>query len=315
MTPDNLSIPELAKRFATEEDAISYFETIRWPKGPVCPHCSNNDKSKIYKRTANAESKVRVGLWECGACGKQFRATIGTIFEDSHIPLNKWLIAFYLICGAKKGMSAMQLQRHLGLGSYKSAWFMAHRIRHAMQDPTFFGPLKGTVEVDETYVGGKTAGRGAAYKGNKTPVVALVERGGNVRSMVMDHVTGTNLKAAVRQHVEEDSHVYTDEHGGYYGLDRTHGHKTVNHSKKEYARREMKLVVHTNTVEGYFSLLKRGVVGSFHHVSRKHLPLYLSEFDFRYNTRKQTDSERTVAALRKSQGKRLTYRNPTGKSR
>src|SRR5579862_9390701 len=158
MTPENLSLPELALRFADEESAISYFETIRWPKGPVCSHCSNSEKGSIYKRTANRESKVRVGLWECGKCGKQFRATIGTIFEDSHIPLNKWLIAFYLICGAKKGMSAMQLQRHLGIGSYKTAWFMAHRIRHAMQDPTFSSPLKGTVEVDETYVGGKNVG-------------------------------------------------------------------------------------------------------------------------------------------------------------
>jgi transposase-like protein len=193
---------------------------------------------------------------------------------------------------------------------------MSHRIRHAMQDPTFSKQLLGTVEVDETYVGGKNIGKGhAATYDNKTPVVALVERGGNVRSMVMTDVTGDNLKAAVREHVMLWSHVYTDERGGYVGLDTRFEHKAVKHAVKEYARREGNIVVHTNTVEGFFSLLKRGVIGSFHHVSRKHLPLYLAEFDFRYNTRKDSDGKRTVEALGKTQGKRLTYKKPMGESR
>lgn len=320
MTPDDLSIFELTQRFNTEESELAYFETIRWPDGPVCPHCQNSDASKIYARTADKAKKVRVGLRECGVCGKQFRATIGTIFEDSHIPLNKWLVAFYLICGAKKGMSAMQLKRHLGLGSYKTAWFMAHRIRHAMQNPSFLAPMKGIVEVDECYFGPKARMTGpGCFVGRKTAVVGLVEREtGKRRSVLLDRVNSKNLQAAVREHVEAGSTINTDELPAYKGLKTDYTHKTVRHSsyrgKKEYHRVEAGgEVVTTNHAESSFSLLRRGVIGSFHHISNKHLGKYVAEFDFRWNSRKSTDGARTVSALAKTAGKRLTYKQPVKK--
>jgi len=175
---DDITLPEIMRRFPDEKSAIEYFESIRWTNGVTCPHCENNDQEKFWKIEADAKKKIRVGLRQCAVCKKQFRVTVGTIFEDSHVPLNLWLIAWYLICGAKKGMSAMQLKRHLWgdkKGSYKTAWFMAHRIRHAMKDPIFSNQLSGTVEVDECYYGPKTHGKG--FKSSKkSAVVALVHR-------------------------------------------------------------------------------------------------------------------------------------------
>ena len=318
LPPDeNITLPEIMRRFPEEKSAIEYFESIRWQHGVVCPHCGNDDQNKFWKLDANKEKKVRVGLRQCAVCKKQFRVTVGTIFEDSHVPLNLWIIAWYLICGAKKGMSAMQLKRHLwgdDKGSYKTAWFMAHRIRHAMKDDIFARKLGGTVEMDETYIGGRVDNRDGSLTrtgyDNKVPVVALVERYGNVRSMVMEHVTAKNLLAAVEEHVAGNSAIVTDCSTKYYNLDkRKYTHYKVNHSKKEYARKETKdFTAHSNTVESVFSLLKRGVMGSFHHVSKKHLPLYLAEFDFRWNHRTITDGQRTVAALRKADGKRLVMK-------
>jgi transposase-like protein len=305
-TPEDLTLPQIMKRFSTEKTAVAYLESIRWADGIVCPHCGNNDQNKFWVIKASKSKKVRVGLRQCACCKKQFRVTVGTVFEDSHIPLNLWLVAWYLLCGAKKGMSALQLQRHLGLGSYRSAWFMAHRIRHAMQDPIFSEPLKGTVEADETYVGGKTRGKGPAYRGNKTAVFSLVERNGNKRSMVMERVTSKNIRTAVEAHVEMGSKLMTDESNCYKWARPDYNRQFTSHGRKEYARGD----VHSNTVESSFSLLKRGVVGSFHHVTRKYLPLYLAEFDFRWNQRKVTDGERTVAGLRKTEGKRLTLKTP-----
>jgi transposase-like protein len=210
-------------------------------------------------------------------------------------------------------ISAHQLHRSLGL-SYKAAWFMAHRLRHAMSAGIFAGKLTGTVEVDETYVGGRTVGTGHGFKGNKTPVVTIVERGGDKRSMVMERVTAHNLQSAVRENVLICSNVYTDEHAGYVGLSPKFEHKSVKHCAKEYARKEKGENVHTNTVESSFSLLKRGIVGAFHHVSKKHLGLYISEFDFRWNHRKTTDGERTVAGLARCKGKRLSYAPLTAKA-
>jgi transposase-like protein len=206
-------------------------------------------------------------------------------------------------------MSSLQMQRILGLGSYRTALFMTHRIRHALRDPVFTDKLSGAVEVDETYVGGKNIGRGhKARLDNKTPVVALVERGGRVRSQVMERVTGMNLKKAIRDNVLICSDVHTDEHSGYLGLGPKYTHRVVKHCVKEYARREDGQVTHVNTAEGFFSLLKRGVIGTFHQVSKQHLHLYLAEFDHRWNHRKATDGERTVAGLVKARGKRLTYK-------
>ncbi len=313
-TPENLTLPKIVERFGTEESALAYLEAIRWPHGPVCPHCGNDDQAKFWVIKGDDSKRIRAGLRQCAACKKQFRVTVGTIFEDSHVPLNLWLIAWYLIAGAKKGMSAMQLQRHLGLGSYKTAWFMAHRIRHTLKDPIFAKKLAGTVEVDETYVGGKQKGVGSGRKDNKTPVVSLVERGGNIRSMVMDKVTANNLREAINEHVAPHSAVCTDDARPYKKLGWKYDHHSTNHSKGEYARKlNDKFTVHSNTVESSFSLLKHGVFGAFHHISKKHLPLYLSEFDFRWNTRQDSDGERTVKGLARVEGKRLTYKPLTKK--
>lgn len=310
--PAEITVPKLMRHFPDEASAIEYFERIRWAKGIVCPHCGNKDQGKFWKIEANAEKKIRPGLRQCAECKKQFRVTVGTIFEDSHFPLNLWLIAWYLMCGAKKGISAKQLQRHLGIGSYKCAWHMAHRIRHAMADPVFEGKLTGTVEVDECYIGGKNLGKGCMHSlDNKTPVVSLVQRGGQKRSVIVPKVTAKNLRAAVIEHVAAGSVVHTDEHRGYKNLKDKFQHGSVNHARYEYVRKfKDGRTITTNEVESSFALLKRGVMGSFHHVSKKHLPRYLAEFDFRWNHRKSTDGQRTVAALKKAEGKRLAYKQP-----
>jgi transposase-like protein len=302
-TPANLTLDEIQARFATDKKARQYLEEIRWPRGVVCPHCTNDDQKKIWEIKANAKASIREGLRQCGVCKKQFTCTVGTIFEDSHIPLRKWLVAWYLLCSSKKGISSLQIQRMLGLGSYRTALFMMHRIRYALKRPEFNEELMGPIEVDETYVGGKAKPHSQQWK-NKVPVVALVKRGGEVRSQVMERVTGDNLKAFVRDNVVVCSDVHTDENWGYFGLAPKYEHKVVKHSQKEYVRGD----VHTNTVEGYFSLLKRGIIGTFHQVSKKHLPLYLAEFDHRYNHRDVTDGERTVAGIRHVEGKRLTLK-------
>jgi transposase-like protein len=309
-TAPDLSLIEIMARFSTDDAARTYLESVRWPEGPVCPHCGNCDRATIYDIAANAESEVRPGLRECKACGDQFTVTVGTIFESSHIPLRKWLIAWYMLCSSKKGISALQMQRMLEIGSYRTAWSMMHRIRYALRDPVFadkLGSGGGTVEADETYVGGKVRGMGRAYKGNKTPVVALVERGGRVRSRTVKKVTGETLKRVLTDRVDASANLMTDDLPAYRKPGKHFAsHESVNHSAGEYVRGN----AHTNTVEGYFSLLKRGVVGTFHHVSEQHLDLYLSEFDFRYTHRHDTDGARTVAGLKKVEGKRLLLRRP-----
>jgi transposase-like protein len=231
--------------------------------------------------------------------------------EDSHIPMQKWIMAFHLMCSSKKGISALQLQRELGLGSYRSAWHMAHRIRHAMKDNPSGPSLEGVVEVDETYVGGKPRkGTGPHKRGRgtkKAPVVVLVERDGSARAMPVESVDAKNLKEAIRENVRPESTIHTDELASYAGIGAEFegGHETVNHSAGEYERNG----VHTNTAESYFALLKRGVYGVFHHVSKKHLHRYCDEFSFRWDHRKTTDGERTKAALLKVEGKRLMYSN------
>jgi len=306
--PEKLTLPEIMRHFDSEDKARAYLEAIRWPSGPVCPHCRNAKQDSLWRIAANPAKKVRAGLIQCGACNKQFTVTVGTIFEDSHIPLSKWFIGWYLFASAKKGIAALELQRVLGLGSYRSALFMAHRIRHSLKSPVFDGSkFGGIVEVDETYIGGRATGRGRGYKRNKMPVVALVQRDGKARSRVMACVTAHNLKSVLRENVKPSATIMTDDFPAYRKATPDFAaHESVNHSAKEYARGN----VHTNTVEGFFSMLKRGINGTFHHVSHKHLPLYLAEFDHRYNTRKMTDGERTIAGLQNMEGKRLTYATP-----
>lgn len=278
----------------TEEQARDRIEQLRWPDGAACPFCRLHQVTKLNGK--------REGFFQCNRCRRQFTVRTGTIFERSHVPLSKWLQAVHLLCASKKGMSALQVSRMLGV-SYKTAWFLCHRIREAMRSPG--GLLTGTVEVDETYVGGKGSnrhqGRGTF---NKVPVVALIQRQGNMRTRVVKTVSAKNLMKALRDHVDIESTVMTDDFMSYRKLDEVfYQHEAVVHSKKEYARGN----VHVNNCESFFALLKRGLMGSFHHVSRKHLGRYSNEFAFRWDTRKITDEERTTTALQLAEGKRLRY--------
>ena len=289
----------------SDDEARELLESIRWPEGPVCPHCGGMDRV-----CAITGKSARPGLRECGDCKKQFTVTVGTVMHKSKIPLSKWVAAFYMICAHKKGVSALQLQRDLGLGSYRTAWHMTHRIRAAMQEEPMRGLLAGKVEVDETYVGGKPRPgsgkpRGTGRGTKKAPVMAMVERDGRARSKPVARVDGETLKGEVRQNVDRDSIIMTDEWAAYRGLsaDYRFGHLTVNHSQGEYARGG----VHTNTVESYFALLKRGVYGTFHSISKKHLGRYCDEFSFRWNTRKLNDGDAMVEAVKGMVGKQLPY--------
>lgn len=280
-----------------ERAAYVFLASLRWPDGITCPYCKG---TKVYKLNL---SNTRRQVLKCAKCRKQFSATVGTIFEDSHIPLTKWLMALHLFASSKKGISAHQLHRMLGI-TYKSAWFMGHRIRHAMKPTPYSGKLGGIVEADETYIGGKTRGQGKGIT-NKKPVFALVERGGEVRSFPVQFVTSRNLKKILHEHVSPEAKIMTDEGMGYQGLKQEFAdHQTVNHSKMEYVRGE----AGTNTVEGYFSLLKRGLTGIYHHVSEHHLHRYLNEFNFRYNARNENDATRAMLAMRRTEGKRLLYK-------
>jgi transposase-like protein len=308
---EEMNLIKLAQEYSDNDKARALLESLRWPDGPICPHCKSDGSGKaIYKLEPKPGSKRpgRKGLYKCGACREQFTVTVGTIFEDSHIPISKWLMAIFILCSSKKSISAHQLHRMLDM-TYKTAWFMAHRIRYAMGPKMPLGKLlAGTVEVDETFIGGK--GDAKTKLSRKTPVVALIQRDGKMQARVVSNVTQKTLRAAINECVDKSAVVNTDESGVYRGqLKAFAGHHRVNHSKKEYV---LKMPdgskAHVNTCESFFSLLKRGVVGSWHHVSREHLPKYANEFAFRWDNRKVTDGERTVAAIKATEGKRLTYR-------
>jgi len=295
---DNLT----AKRFNNETAARKHLEAIRWPDGPICPHCGCVDNSHRIKGKS-----ARPGLWFCADCRKQYTVTVGTLFERSKIPLHKWLLATHLLCASKKGMSAHQLHRMLGV-TYKTAWFMAHRIREAMREPNpgAVGGGNKVVEADETYVGGKAKNRAFGPPPKKEPVFSLVERDGEVRSFHIAKVDAKTLREALVTSASRASYLMTDDSNVYTKTGREFaGHGTVNHSAEEYVRGHF---WHTNTIENYFSIFKRGIAGVYHHVSPKHLKRYVGEFDFRYNTREIEDHERVTKALKGITGKRLTYR-------
>ena len=308
---EELNLISLAQEYSDPDIARKLLESLRWPNGIVCPHCKNDQNGKaISKLTPRTGSRraVRKGVYFCGACRKQFTVTVGTVFEASHIPINKWLMGLFLVSSSKKGMSAHQLHRMLKI-SYKTAWFMAHRIRFAMGD-TGEIKLDGVVEVDETFVGGK--GFRCSMSRRKTPVVALIERDGSMKTRVVNSVTMKNLGRVLHECVSPQAVVHTDEHPGYRKpLKEWKAHHTVVHSKFEYSRPlpdGSKAGI--NTCESFFSLLKRGVFGAWHSVSREHLQKYADEFAFRWNTRKISDGERMAAAVPMAEGKRLMYRKP-----
>lgn len=288
----------------TEDEARAYLEAIRWPEGPICPHCG------CFERIGKLEGEAhREGLYKCYDCRSQFTVTVGTVMHRTKIPLRKWVLAFHILCASKKGVSALQLQRMLGLGSYRTAWHMAHRIRLAMREEPLATMLKGQVEADETYIGGKSR-RGIRGRGSerKTPVLALVERNGRVRAKPVERVNAEELKGAIREHVDRSSSIHTDEWAAYTGIGREFegGHYVVRHKQGEYAAGPAS----TNTAESYFSLLKRAVYGAHHHVSKRHLGRYLDGQSFLWNTRHLSDGVRTEAAIRGTHGKRLTYKTP-----
>jgi hypothetical protein len=256
-------------------------------------------------------------MYKCAECEELFTVTIGTVMEDTHIPLNKWLIAFYMMCASKTQISALQLQRQLELGSYRTAWFLCHRLRYALKDAEPSDLLTGYVEADETYIGGKRRGCGRAYTGNKTPVVSLVERGGRVRSQMVDgnRVTGKDVTAILKKHVAETAHLNTDESALYTAVGSDFAsHDTVNHSKDEYVRIDPSgRLATTNAAEGFFGNSKRSLSGTHHNISRQHTDLYFAELDYKYNTRKDTDGARTVNGIQKMEGKRLMLRQSKSK--
>jgi transposase-like protein len=310
-----MNLAQLAAVVADEAKAFELIERLRWPNGPVCPHCEPvADKPvRVYalKGVKDKKGRERHGLWKCGNCRKQFTVRVGSIFEDSPISLGKWILAIHLMCSSKKGISSNQLKRELGV-SYQTAWFLTHRIRTAMTvDPlrSLLGKDNGVVEIDETYVGGKVGNNlhrdRTKAAGKKVAVMTLIDREGDARTVVVPNVRKKTLEAVAKPIVDKSATIITDALLSYEDLEQHFRmHHVVDHSK-HFVR---SVILHTNFAESYHSLLKRGIIGAFHHVSEKHLPRYLKEFEFRWNSRKVSDGERTEAAIKATAGKRLTYR-------
>lgn len=325
-----------AKHFHDEATAFAKLESIVWPNGPVCRHCGADKRiydlkgvrSKPSKK--NPEGVERFGLKKCGACRKQFTVRVGTVFESSHIPLHKWFQAVHLLCWSKKGISSHQLHRVLEI-KYQSAWFMSHRIREAMRSGGLLPPMGsggGIVEIDETLQGfpagrpqKKLSGRDRKSWSHHNNVLTLVERGGTARSFHVSGTTIAEIMPIIDANLSREARVVTDSAQWYKRMNDENeyaSHDRVDHSKGEYVRYEPgHITVHTNTVEGFYSIFKRGMKGIYQHCSEKHLHRYLAEFDFRYNNRIALgvdDVIRAERALKGIKGKRLTYRNPDGKS-
>jgi hypothetical protein len=330
--PTNLTDPI----FSDEAKARAHFESLRWEGGvPVCFHCGvvgdavavKRDEAKAEARAKAKKQSARDGLYYCRSCGSQFTATMGTVYEDSHIPLNKWMLATHLMNSCKRGVSAAELQRQLGLGSYRTAWFMAHRIREGMGEQET-GPLGGggkIVEADETYYGRSNTAESkplnAYYRSSTNPhrdkrpkraIVALVERGGKARAFHVGSADKETVAKLITENVAPDTRLHTDESRLYTGADaHTLTHETVKHSAREYVRDD----VHTNSAEGFFGQFKRGMNGVYGHCDEKYLGRYVREFQFRHNNRVKLgvdDKERAARAVKGTVGKRLTLKIPKG---
>jgi transposase-like protein len=287
--------------FSDPDKARVHLEALLWPQGPHCPHCG--EVENVHRLAGKSH---RAGLIQCNSCLKNFTVTVGTVFERSKIPLNKWLLATFLLTSSKKGMSSHQLHRMLGV-TYKTAWFMTHRIREAMKDDG--SPLGGegmTVESDEAFVGGFKKKRLSGKVAPKKKVLTLVERDGRARSFHITHVNFAIVRNALVTNAHRSSHLRTDDARFYNTIGQEFAsHETTLHSNREFSRGDGN---HSNTVENFFSILKRGVIGTYHHWSAQHIHRYLAEFDFRYSTKDSNDTERAQEALKGIVGKRLTYR-------
>lgn len=303
-----------APHFTNEDKAREHLEALRWPQGPFCPHCGSLNATRLPAQRgrpskAHPEGAVRNGVIQCNDCRQQYSVTVGTVFERSKIPLHKWLLANHLLCASKKGMSAHQLHRMLGI-TYKSAWFMFHRIREAMA-PAGSEPMGGkgqTVEADETFIGRVKGTEVSSGHGHKMKVLSLVQRGGAARSFVINGLSQRDIVPVLLRNIDRDATLMTDEYTAYRWVGKQFlDHQTVNHGRDEYVRGEW----HTNTIEGFFSIFKRGMKGVYQHCGEQHLHRYLAEFDFRYSNRAAldiTDDQRADNALKGIAGKRLTYR-------
>lgn len=297
----------------TDDEIRAMFERIRWPDGVVCPHCGVVGESTKLKPREGATKSARPGTWKCRPCRKQFRVEVGTIFHSSHISLRQWLIAIHAMCASKKSVSALQLQRELGLKSYGSAWHLAHRIRLAMRQEPLLGMLAGHIEADEGYIGGKprygkpSRGHSRTTATKKIPVAVLVQRGGEAHALAMRKITAKGVRRFIETNVDRSaSTLYADESKLYNiaGRSLAGGHEAVNHSIHEYARPGG---IHRNTAGNFIGLFKRSVNGAWHHISEQHAQRFLDEATFRWGTRKLSDGERTVLALRATEGKQLMY--------
>lgn len=307
-TDADLNLATLSPLFVDETKAREFLESKRWAKGRPCPHCQHPETYALQAKEGS-KSPVRPGVYKCKKCRQQFTVRIGTIFEESKIPLSKWLMAIHLMTSSKKGVSSHQIARECGI-TQKSAWFLCHRIREAMKLEPMASLLSGTVEADETYVGGKPRYKGQSKRGrgtNKAPVMVLVERDGRAVIKPIENVTHETLGAEIAVNVAKDAILMSDEFPAYKGI--REQHHTVNHSAKEYARtNDDGLNVHSNTAESFAALLKRGHYGIYHRMSKNHLARYCHEFGFRWDWRKVSDGERMVAAIKATEGKRLRYK-------
>ena len=299
--------------FTDADKARKHLERLYWPNGPICRHCGNADPERITKLTGKS---TRAGVLWCNECSKPFTVTVGTVMEDSKIPLNKWVLAYHLMSASKKGMSAHQLHRMLGV-TYKTAWFLAHRIRESMGDDSHkttggLGGANKVVEADETYVGGKAKNRAFKEPAPKKAVLSLIERGGHVASFYVANVTAKSVRPLIVTNASRASTLMTADSKVYPKIgDEFENHHAINHSANEYAR--LGGFIHTNTAENFFSIFKRGITGVYHSISEAHLHRFLKEFDFRYNNRSGLgveDAARALKAIKGAEGKRLTYRQP-----